>query len=97
MLTVEIPVITTHGEAARVLVRVKEPDSAEVWYAEILHGVIPLAWLAAWASSLAPKVSRRFDGVVLSGGPDGQVLLSVPPEIIDRPLAAADLARLLGS
>lgn len=43
VLTLEIPVVTFHGETSRVLVRVKEPDSVEFWYAEILHGVIPLA------------------------------------------------------
>ncbi|MBT0769929.1 hypothetical protein KIH74_13410 [Kineosporia sp. J2-2] len=96
MLSVRIAVVTVHGERTQVLARVKEPDLVEFWYAEILHGTIPLPWLGAWVTSLAPGSPARFDGVVLSSGPRGEVLLSIPPEIIDHPLTVDQVTRLMG-
>ncbi|GAB3277617.1 hypothetical protein [Kineosporia babensis] len=96
MLSLEIPVVTVHGEASRVLVRVAESKAVEFWYAEIRHGVIPLRWLHAWVDQLTARAPGRFGGVVLTTGPAGGVLLSIAPEIIDLPLAAADLDALLG-
>jgi len=95
VLTVEIPIVTVHGEISRVTARVKEPDAVEIWYAEIRHGVIPLPWLNAWVTSLAPRSLARFGGVLLSTGPLGGVLLSIPPEVIDHALDAGHLDQVL--
>lgn len=95
MLSIEIPVVTVHGEASRVRARVKDSDAVEFWYAEIRHGVVPVRWLNAWVTALAPRSSARFGGVVLSSGPSGEVLLSIPPEVIDHPLAPGDLDQVL--
>jgi hypothetical protein len=95
VLSLEIPVVTVHGEASRVIARIKEPDSVEFWYAEIRHGVVPRHWLNAWVTALAPRQLARFGGVVLSTGPFGDVLLSIPPEVIDHPLADSDLEKVL--
>lgn len=46
-------------------------------------------------TSLVAGPPGRFDGVVLSTGASGEVLLSIPPEVIDHPLAADDLKQLL--
>lgn len=96
VLNIELPVVTFHGEASRVLVRVKKPDSVEFWYAEIRHGVIPLPWLSAWLTSRSARPPARFEGVVLSIGQKGEVLLSIPPEIIDHPMPPPELERILG-
>lgn len=96
VLSLELPVVTVHGEACQVVVRVKACESVEFWYAEILHGVIPMVWLNAWVTALAPSAPGRFDGVVLSTGSHGRVLLSIPPEIIDHPMPTEDLHKLLG-
>lgn len=95
MLTLEIPVVTVHGESSRVIARIREPDSVEFWYAEILHGVVPRPWLVAWVTALAPRQLARFGGVVLSAGSFGEVLLSIPPEVIDHRLADGVLEKVL--
>ncbi len=77
-----------------MVVRLQEPDAVEFWYAEIRHGVVPIPWLNAWVTQLTPRMPGRFGGVVLSAGPSGEVLLSIPPEIIDHAVATADLAAL---
>ncbi|GLY31897.1 hypothetical protein [Kineosporia sp. NBRC 101731] len=92
---IDLAVMTTHGEASHVRARVKEPDSVEFWYAEILHGVVPRPWLHAWATSRPPRAVTRFDGVVLSSGPLGQVLLSIPPEVVDHALTDDEVGLLL--
>ncbi|GAA3640723.1 hypothetical protein GCM10022223_69930 [Kineosporia mesophila] len=91
----DLAVTTTHGEASRVRARVKEPDSVEFWYAEILHGVVPRPWLHAWANSRPPRAATRFDGVVFSSGSVGQVLLSIPPEVVDHVLTDDEVKLLL--
>lgn len=97
MLSLEIPVVTVHGEASRVIARISEPGSVEFWYAEIRHGVIALPRLNAWVTALAARQPARFGGVVLSTGPSGEILLSIPPEVIDHPLAGMDLEKVLRS
>lgn len=96
VMKVEMAVVTVYGEVSSVLARVKELESVEFWYADILHGAVPLSWLHAWVTALAPSSPGRFGGVVLSTGHDGQVLLSIPPEIIDHPVPPDSLCRLLG-
>ncbi|GAB6903251.1 hypothetical protein [Kineosporia succinea] len=93
---VDLTTTTVHGEAGRVLALLKEPDSIEFWYAEILHGVVPRPWLNAWVTSRSARSPARFGGVLLSAGPFGEILLSIPPEIIDHPLSEDEVVRLLG-